>query len=60
MLENRTWFEGVELLPPGTIFSWDIATATSKTRRYWWWDEIKPLSESAHTKGIIETPANCS
>ncbi len=42
LLEDRTWFEGVELLPTGTVLTWDIDEGTAHTQRYWWWDEIKP------------------
>jgi asparagine synthase (glutamine-hydrolysing) len=40
---DRSWFEGVELLPAATILTWDIATQTLEKRRYWWWTEIEPL-----------------
>lgn len=40
---DRTWFEGVELLPSGTVLTWDEATRNVSRRRYWWWDDIKPL-----------------
>lgn len=42
--ENRTWFEGVSLLPVGTVMTWDIREKTHDMYRYWWWDRIKPYS----------------
>lgn len=45
LLENRTWFENVELLPSGTVLTWDIKSgAICGKQRYWWWDDIKPLT----------------
>ncbi|MDT5271969.1 MAG: hypothetical protein QOH49_4155 [Acidobacteriota bacterium] len=43
---DRTWFEGVELLPSGTVLTWDEDARTTLRRRYWWWDDIKPLEGS--------------
>lgn len=40
---DRTWFEGVELLPSGTVLTWDEGTRAVSRRRYWWWEDIKPL-----------------
>ena len=40
---DRTWFEGVELLPSGTLLTWDGESRAVTRKRYWWWDEIKPL-----------------
>lgn len=40
---DRTWFEGVELLPSGTLLTWDLTSHAVDRRRYWWWDDIKPL-----------------
>jgi len=44
LLGDGTWFEGVELLPSGTILTWDIRKGTLSRRRYWWWDSIKQQS----------------
>lgn len=42
---DRTLFEGVELLPSGTVLTWDERARSLGRRRYWWWDEIKPLED---------------
>jgi asparagine synthase (glutamine-hydrolysing) len=55
MLENRTWFEGVELLSSGTILTWDIAAASQEARRYWWWSDIKPLPQPIDEEEVCET-----
>jgi len=44
LLGNRAWFEGVELVPPGTVLTWDIAQHVLAKRRYWWWDRIEPTT----------------
>jgi asparagine synthase (glutamine-hydrolysing) len=37
LMGNDTWFEGVELLDPSSVFSYDIKTDTLTTRKYWTW-----------------------
>lgn len=44
LLENRSWFQGVELLPSGSILTWDLRERQLRKQRYWWWNEIKPLT----------------
>ncbi|MEM7031720.1 MAG: asparagine synthase-related protein [Chloroflexota bacterium] len=45
MLENNTWFDGVELVPSGTVLTWNIDTRSIQQKQYWWWDNIHPLTE---------------
>lgn len=54
LLEDRTWFECVELLPGGTVLTWDIEEQSSRTQRYWCWDEIKPLAGRIDEAEIVE------
>jgi asparagine synthase (glutamine-hydrolysing) len=42
--DNRTWFQGVELLSAGTVLSWDLRLGTMSTQKYWGWEDIRPLS----------------
>jgi len=44
LLEDRTWFEGVELLPSATVLTWDTRDGGFCTVRYWWWDQIRPCT----------------
>ncbi len=44
LLEDRSWFQGVELLSSGSVLTWDIRERRFHKQRYWWWDEIKPLT----------------
>lgn len=54
LLEDRTWFEGVELISPGTILTWDIRKKILNRQRYWWWNEIKPYEDSINEEEIAE------
>lgn len=42
--DNRTWFEGVTLLAPGTVLSWDLRQNTICTTKYWGWESIRQIS----------------
>lgn len=54
LLKDRTWFEGVELLPSGTVLTWDIRQRSVKTQRYWYWDEIRPLAEKIDERELTD------
>jgi asparagine synthase (glutamine-hydrolysing) len=54
LLEDNTWFEGVELLSPGTVLAWDLASRSYTRHRYWWWDRIKPAGDTADENHIVE------
>ena len=41
LLELRTWFEGVSLIPAASVTSWDIPAKSMSTFRYWWWGPDK-------------------
>lgn len=52
--EDRTWFEQVKLLSPGTVLTWDIKLKMLHKRRYWGWEEIKPLEGRLDENEIAE------
>ena len=54
LLENRTWFEGVELVPSGTVLTWKIATNQLISHQYWWWDQIKPFTGKIDEQEVVE------
>lgn len=54
LLENRTWFRGVELLPPGSVLTCDIKSGSCETRQYWWWDSIKPVTGAMDEAEVVE------
>ena len=45
LLENRTWFEGIELVPPASILTFDFRKSMVAIQHYWSWSEIKPIKE---------------
>ena len=54
LLEDRTWFKGVELLSPGSILTWDIHEKSIHEQHYWCWDEIKLLADKINENEIVE------
>jgi asparagine synthase (glutamine-hydrolysing) len=40
---DRSWLEGVGLLPAATVLTWKLDGRTSQTRRYWGRESVKPL-----------------
>jgi asparagine synthase (glutamine-hydrolysing) len=56
--EDRTWFKEVALLPSGSVLTWDIRANAEKTRRYWWWDEIKLLSRRLNENEVADELGN--
>jgi len=54
MTGDRTWFEGVELLPAATVLTWRLDERSVSRRRYWSADEIKPLPEATDAIELAE------
>jgi asparagine synthase (glutamine-hydrolysing) len=54
LLENRTWFNEVELMPSGTVLSYDLKLHQVEEKRYWWWDEIKPIQGKIDENEVAE------
>ncbi|MHB8840631.1 MAG: asparagine synthase-related protein [Candidatus Aquicultor sp.] len=54
LCENRTWFEGVDVLSSGTVFTWDIRERSDHVERYWYWDQIKPITGAIEEGEITE------
>jgi asparagine synthase (glutamine-hydrolysing) len=44
LLEDSSWFDGLKLLPPGTVLTWDIYRSEFEQYQYWSWGEIGVLS----------------
>lgn len=51
---DRSWFDGVEILPAATVLTWDITTATLEKNRYWWWTQIHPLDSTYNENELVE------
>ena len=54
LLENRTWFEGVELVPPASVLSFNVKQSTVGINHYWSWSETNPTIESIDEREIAE------
>jgi asparagine synthase (glutamine-hydrolysing) len=39
---NRSWFQGVHLLAPGTVLTWNIEKRSAHEYQYWGWQDIRP------------------
>jgi len=57
-LENRTWFEGIELVPPASILTFDLKKAKVESRHYWNWREIKPIRGTIDERELAEELGN--
>jgi len=51
---DGTWMQGVELVPTGTVLSWDCHTGSLSRRRYWWWDHIKRVDGKVDRRAAAE------
>lgn len=47
MLDNSTWFKDIELLPAGTVLSWDLKSGSHKKYTYWSLEKIETLDDIA-------------
>jgi len=60
---NRSWFEGVHLLAPGTVLTWDLQRRSANEYQYWAWQDIRPRTgkinetEIADELGVLWTDA---
>ncbi len=54
ILDDKTWFKSVRLVPPGTVMKWDIKTGRIETRSYWWWDHIRRTEDKVNPDEAAE------
>jgi len=52
MLEDRTWFREVKVFPAGSIMK--ISAGKCEVKKYWSWDNIKPLNPPPTYREAIE------
>jgi asparagine synthase (glutamine-hydrolysing) len=53
-LEDRTWFEGVQVLSPGSVLVCDLPQGVQRKVRYWGWDQIQPMSGATDEGEVVE------
>lgn len=51
---DNTWFEGVQLLPPASVLTWNLQDRKCSVRRYWNWESIEQLPDSIDERELIE------
>lgn len=54
LLENRTWLQGVELLPPASILTWSLKSKRRQMQTYWAWSEIESLKGKLDEEELAE------
>jgi len=54
LLLDATWLDGVELVTPGTVLSWDLHAKTLSRYRYWWWDHLRPAASKVDENAAAE------
>jgi len=54
LLENRTWFEGIQLAPPASVITFDIKKSKVRVQRYWSWNEIKPIENPIDEREVAK------
>jgi len=54
LLENRTWFDRVELVPPASVLNFDIKNSKIKIQHYWSWNKIKPMKKPVNERELVE------
>lgn len=54
LIGNLTWFQGVELLPPATVLTYDLTRRRITTERYWSWADIQPLDGQVDRMALRE------
>jgi len=54
LLENHTWFDGIELMPPASVLTFDITKSKVQIQQYWSWSDIKPLKEPINEQELVE------
>ncbi len=53
-IENRTWFEGIELVPPASVLTFDIKKFKTEIQHYWSWSDIKSMREPIDEREVVE------
>ncbi len=53
LLENRTWFEGIELVSPAAVLVFDIQKSKVEIQHYWVWSNIEKVMKDPIDKRMI-------
>ena len=55
LLGERTWIEGIRLLPAASVLTFDTRRGTLDTRRYWDWDRIAVRPSTSFADAVATT-----
>lgn len=51
---NATWFDDVTLLPPSTVFTWDLNSSTGSWFEYWSWNKTEEQTGPTHFDDAVQ------
>ena len=54
LLENRTWFEDIELMPPASVLTFDLKKSKVEIQHYWSWSDIRTMKGLIDEREIVE------
>ena len=54
LLENRTWFHGVELAPPASVLTFNVKKSRVNIKHYWQWSEITLMKKPFDERELVE------
>jgi len=54
LFEERTWFDGVTLLPPASVLTFDMEESSVESWKYWAWTDIEPMEGRIDEREIAD------
>lgn len=50
---DDSWVRGIELVPAGSVVTYDLAAATARTRAYWSWDDLPRVEVPRDHRSLV-------
>lgn len=54
ILGERTWLNGVNLMPASSVMTVDLNNLSVNISRYWWWNQLSVFNEELDLKAVAE------
>ncbi len=54
LLEDSSLLDGVQLVPSGSVMTWNLVERSLRQTRYWWWDAMPPLDLAVKAQNAAE------
>lgn len=54
LLGEQSWFKSVYLIPAASVLTYSIPDHKITRKRYWWWDQVKPLQGKLEINELAE------